>query len=110
MFKKILNFFFGKKENTQTTTSSIHNEIAKFLKEREEILSSLKAGKDSKVIFSETASIEKPKKPKAPRKPKSEFPIGTDKPTKVKPVTKVKAPKTSTEETPKRTRKPKTDK
>ena len=103
MFKKILNFFFGKKENTKTQTNSIHEEIAKTLKEREEILNT------NKVILSETVSTEKPKKTRAPRKPKAEVSIGADKVTKVKPVTKVKAPKTSTEEKPKRTRKPKTD-
>ena len=56
MFKKILNFFFGKKENTKTQTNSIHEEIAKTLKEREEILNT------NKVILSETVSTEKPKK------------------------------------------------
>jgi hypothetical protein len=108
MIKRILNFFFGKKETTQTPVNSIHDEINETLKKRKEILSSL--ANEEKVILSETVSTEKPKKPRAPRKPKSEFPIGTDKPTKVKPVTKAKEPKSSTEEKPKRTRKPKTDK
>jgi type II secretory pathway component PulC len=107
MIKRILNYFFGKKETNETQVNSIHDEINETLKKRQEILDSLE---QDKVILSETVSTEKPKKTKAPRKPKSEFPIESDKVTKAKPVRKAKAPAASTEEKPKRTRKPKTDK
>jgi len=98
MFKKLLNFLFGSKNETAETPNTIHEEIAKTLKEREEILKSI-------------PSEDKPKKTRAPRKPKAEVSVSKDKATKVKPVVKVKKEKTTeTTEKPKRTRKPKTDK
>jgi hypothetical protein len=106
MIKRILNYFFGKKETNETPVNSIHDEINETLKKRKEILNSLN---QEKVILSETVSTEKPKKPRAPRKPKAEVSIDTDKATKVKPVRKAKTTTASTEEKPKRTRKPKTD-
>ena len=41
MIKRILNFFFGKKETTQTPVNSIHDEINETLKKHKEILISL---------------------------------------------------------------------
>ena len=111
MIKRILNYFFGKKETNETPVNSIQAEINETLKKRKKILKSLNAEKEEeKVILSETVSTDKPTKTRAPRKPKAEVSIDTDKATKVKPVRKAKTTTASTEEKPKRTRKPKTDK
>ena len=112
MIKRILNYFFGKKETIETPVNSIQTEIKETLKKRKEILKALNAEKEAreeKVILSGKISPETPKKTRAPKKPKADVSIDTDKVTKVKPVRKVKTTTPSTEETPKRTRKPKTD-
>ena len=38
MIKRILNYFFGKKETNETPVNSIHDEINETLKKRKEIL------------------------------------------------------------------------
>ena len=109
MIKRILNYFFGQKETNETQVNSVHDEIDKTLKKRQEILTALK--EDNVTLFNTFCDeTEKPKKPKAPKKPKTKVSDSADKPTKAKTVAKVKTPKMSTEEKPKKYRKPKTDK
>lgn len=100
MLKKILNYLFGSKN---TTKCDIHGKMTKTLKESE-----------ASVNLTSEMEVVKSTKKRTPRKPKTDITIGTDAPLKVKEITKVKAPKSSTQENTtsisKKSRKPKTDK